>query len=102
MVLPILLVSSLIATGVFVVLYLKSEGKRKDLEAKFKSTRDYAENLSKATHKLEVQLKERQSKIEFLAKQLVSESTSSTKEKEADKPKPRKRGPRRKNNNENK
>jgi hypothetical protein len=106
MVLPILLSASFISTTVFVVLYLKGEGKRKDLEAKFKTTRDYAETLTKSVSKLELQLKERQSKIEFLAGQLMSNVKANTNgvekaPKAADAPKPRKRGPRRKNNNNN-
>lgn len=101
MVAPILLGVSFISTAVFAVLYYRSEGERKDLVAKFKSTRDYAEKLTKAISKLESQNKAHQLRIDFLANQLAATakpSVNGTANSNDDK-KPRKRGPRRKNNN---
>lgn len=107
MVAPILLSISCISTAVFAVLYYRSEGERKDLVAKFKTTRDYAEKLTKAISKLEAQNKGHQVRIDYLATQLAATAKPSVNgatkavapSDSVDVKKPRKRGPRRKNNN---
>ncbi len=104
MVAPILLSVSFISTAVFAFLYYRSEGERKDLVAKFKTTRDYAEKLTKAISKLEAQNKGHQLRIDFLATQLSASAKPSVNGTEkavsaSEDKKPRRRGPRRKNNN---
>ena len=117
MVSPILLSISFIAIGVITYLYVKAESKRKDLEAKFKTTVNYAEKISKSLNNLELKNRALQLQVSSLQEKIATKnvikdammtapqmngSAIPVTETKSEVKKPRKRGPRRKPNNDNK
>ena len=57
MVAPILTISSLILTGVFIYLYKKEVNKKKDIEAKYQATEKFAEEAGSSILKLQEEKK---------------------------------------------
>lgn len=99
MVLPTLLTISFISIGILSYLYYTSETKRKDLQAKFKTTVSYAEKISKSLSLLEEKNKALTLAITALKEKLYGDAPQVNGSVNPEvKKAPRKRGPRRKNN----
>lgn len=63
MVLPILTISSLLSTGVFILLYKRELNRKKDIEAKYQATKEFAEKAGSTILKLQSEKKEMQNAL---------------------------------------
>lgn len=63
MVLPILTISSLLSTGVFLFLYRRELNSKKDIEAKYQATKEFAEKAGSTILKLQSEKKEVQTAL---------------------------------------
>jgi len=63
MIVPILTISSLLSTGVFILLYKREKNKRKDIAVKYQATKEFAEKAGVTILRLQSEKKEIQNAL---------------------------------------